>query len=104
MKLSPDNDSIVNRPIDKTRTNVLIYDTRGTSLPRRQGKGEDLSMEKKEKLDIMVNDDEKSLQEARKNLIERFYRLSEDEQMEVLEFIEGGALRERCTGHVVLGR
>ena len=73
-------------------------------MPRRQGKGEDLSMEKKEKLDIMVNDDEKSLQEARKNLIERFYRLSEDEQMEVLEFIEGGALRERCTGHVVLGR
>lgn len=54
---------------------------------------------KKEK-NFGIMEESHSLQELRAGLLQRISTLSRDEQLEVLKFIEGGALHahERCTG------
>lgn len=59
-------------------------------------------MEKKKNFGIM--EESHSLQEMRAGLLQRISTLSHEEQLEVLKYIEGGALHERCAGSVVLGR
>lgn len=69
MKLSPDNDSIVNRPIDKTRTNVLIYDTKGNHLSLGQNEGENMRMKKTEKRDIIKENNEPIRDRLKKEIL-----------------------------------
>lgn len=50
------------------------------------------------------NNEQSDLQKAKEDIIQKITTLTSEELNELLEFIEGGALCERCTEKLVSGQ
>ena len=54
--------------------------------------------------ELVHTNEQSDLQKAKEDIIQKIFALSSEELDELLEFIEGGALCERCTEKLVSGQ